>query len=46
MTETEWLACNDPKEMLVVLSEKASKRQLRLIGCACCRRIWKRMSDE
>jgi len=42
MTEGEWLACTDPKNMLRVLrgKNKASDRKLRLVACGCCRRIW------
>src|SRR5262249_38060162 len=40
MTETEWLACNDPRPMLDFLRGKASQRKLRLFACACCRQAW------
>jgi hypothetical protein len=40
MTEAEWLACADPQPMLVSLRGQASERKLRLIACACCRRLW------
>jgi hypothetical protein len=43
MTEAEWLACNDPLEMLEALS---GVRSMRLFACACCRRIWRLMTDE
>ena len=47
MTEAEWLACGDPKQMLEFLRGKASERKLRLFACACacCRRLW-RFLDE
>jgi hypothetical protein len=46
MTETEWLACTDPKSMLVFLEEgRASERKLRLFACACVRRIWGQLKD-
>jgi hypothetical protein len=46
MTEPEWLACADPEQMRIFVSATASKRRLRLVGCACCRRIWMLLSDE
>jgi hypothetical protein len=45
MNETEWLACDDPLEMLDFLRGRVSERQLRLFGCACCRRIWHLLID-
>jgi hypothetical protein len=38
MTEAEWLTCDDPTPMQEYLRGKASGRQLRLFGVACCER--------
>ncbi|HZY84721.1 MAG TPA: hypothetical protein VFE78_07810, partial [Gemmataceae bacterium] len=39
MTESEWLACADPRPMLGFLRGKASDRQLRLFACANSRAV-------
>jgi hypothetical protein len=39
MTETEWLACEDPKPMLLAIMDSSSGRKLRLFAVACCRRV-------
>jgi hypothetical protein len=46
MTEAEWVAETDPRPTLEVLRGKASDRKLRLFGVACCRRIYKSLSEE
>ena len=40
MTEAEWLACTDPREMLRFLGEDASDRKRRLFAVECCKHIW------
>src|SRR5262245_43853036 len=46
MTETEWLGSTDPAPMLHFLSEQqVSERKMRLLACACCRRIWQMLPD-
>jgi hypothetical protein len=47
MTEAEWLACADPRRLLDYLEvyhkaarTKGGRRKLRLLACACCRRLW------
>ncbi|MGF1577852.1 MAG: hypothetical protein ACFCD0_00655 [Gemmataceae bacterium] len=39
MTEQEWWACTEPREMLEYLRQQTSVRKLRLFSSACCRRI-------
>ncbi len=53
MTEAEWLACEDAKELchslrteLDVCRDKAGQRKLRLFGCASCRLLWEAITDE
>jgi hypothetical protein len=36
MTEEAWLACEDPKPMLELISNKTSPRKERLFACHCC----------
>ncbi len=47
MTADQWLASDDPEEMLVFLETtgRASGRKLRLVMAACCRRIWPLLTD-
>jgi len=51
MTEVEWLACEDPEQMLEALKGKVvdkevGDRKLRLFICACCRKSWRLLDDE
>ena len=46
MTEAEWLTSASPKAMLALLAGTSSPRKLRLFACACCRRVWRLLSDE
>jgi hypothetical protein len=46
VTEHDWLTGVDPDPMLDFLSATASDRKLRLFGCACCRRVWGRITDS
>lgn len=39
MTETDWLAYDDPERLLQFLRNRASERKLRLLAYACCRRV-------
>jgi hypothetical protein len=45
MTEAEWRASDDPKDMLTQVGI-GPQRKLRLFACACCRRIWHLITDE
>jgi hypothetical protein len=51
MTETEWMECDEPEPMLRHLRAsgvarlKGGRRKLRLFGCACVRRKWRRATD-
>jgi hypothetical protein len=40
MTEAEWFACVVPDSMVMLIGSKVGSRKLRLVACACCRRIW------
>jgi hypothetical protein len=44
MTEAEWFAEVDPKQLIDAVASKASPRQLRLFMAGWCRRAWGRYS--
>jgi hypothetical protein len=45
MTEAEWLACDDPAEMLKFLQGNTSERKLRVLSVACFRRLERLLPD-
>jgi hypothetical protein len=45
MTETEWLACDDPSKM-VKRARVGRRRKCRLFAVACCRAVWGLLVDE
>src|SRR5687767_12150455 len=51
MTEAEWAAASDPLHLLWHLKtigwnrSGAGRRKLRLVGCACVRRVWRFLGD-
>ncbi len=45
MNEEQWLACNDPQEMVFFLKNHANDRKLRLLMCASCRVQWYLLTD-
>jgi hypothetical protein len=40
LTAEKWAECEDVVQMVDHLYGKVSDRKLRLLGCACCRRVW------
>jgi elongation factor G-like protein len=46
MNEADWLRSIDPVRMLEPLQGMVPYRKLRLVACACCRRIWHLLSDD
>jgi hypothetical protein len=46
MTEQEWLNCTDPHKMLQFLGPTASERRLRLFAMACCRQVWRLLTEK
>jgi hypothetical protein len=46
MRERDWLLGDDPQPLLDFVRQRATERQLRLFGCACCRRVWHLMTSR
>jgi hypothetical protein len=46
VSERDRLECDDPGQALALLRGRASRRKLRLFGCACLRRVWHLLFDE
>lgn len=46
MTEDDWLTNNNPRAMLEFVRDRASTRQLRYFGAACCRQVWDVLPDD
>src|SRR5262245_49466155 len=46
MTEEEWVACEDPEQLLDLLGDRLTERKRRLFACACCRLIPGFMESE
>jgi hypothetical protein len=46
VTESEWLASDDPDAMLEFLEDWLSERKKRLFACACCRRVLHLIPDD
>jgi hypothetical protein len=46
MTGAQWTTCTNPHELLAYLGDQASERKLRLLACACARRIGPLLTDK
>jgi hypothetical protein len=46
MTEDDWLTKDHPRAMLEFVRGRASTRQLRYFGAACCRLVWEFLPDD
>src|SRR5256885_9373018 len=48
VTESEWLVCIEPEQLLSFLRQNDSltQRKSRLFGAAACRRLWHLMTDN
>jgi hypothetical protein len=45
MTEGQWQACDDPRQLLASLQGRAGARKLRLVAVACGRLVWPLLTD-
>lgn len=45
MDEVGWLTCEDARQMLGEVHDRATDRKLRLFACACARRVWRLLTD-
>jgi hypothetical protein len=46
MKEAEWLAASEVRALWPAVRHRLSMRQVRLLGCACCRRAWSLLGSE
>jgi hypothetical protein len=46
VTEQEWLASDDPDEMVRALGSRVGTRRVQLYAAACCRRVWHLLADD
>lgn len=46
MNAAEWHTSSEPLKMLKYLKGKTSQRKLVLYACACCRRLWSKLSTR
>jgi hypothetical protein len=46
MTEDEWQTKDAPRAMLEFVRPRATTRQLRYFGAACCRQVWDLLPDD
>jgi hypothetical protein len=46
MTEEQWLACDEALALFDFLPDRVSIRKMRLLACACARRLWPALAKE
>jgi hypothetical protein len=46
VTEAEWLTCADSRLVWAEVYRRVSDRKVRLLICACCRRVWDLLVDN